>query len=55
MNLLKRIILFPIGPRRNPASELSRIGHEKRRAHVRSVARQMRSELGLPPVSVLET
>jgi hypothetical protein len=35
--------------RRNPARELAMIGHQKRRQSVKEVARQIRSELGLPP------
>jgi hypothetical protein len=52
MNLLKRIILFPIGPRRNPAAELARIGHEKHRAHVRQVARRLciETNMEIPPI-----
>lgn len=34
--------------KRNPARELALIGHEKRKADVRSVAAQIRRELGLP-------
>lgn len=41
MNLLR---LFR---RRNPARDLARLGHEKRRATVKETARQIRRELGL--------
>ena len=70
MGFLKAIILYPLGgisgsrepsrvsPSRpigfDPGRELQRIGHEKRRAHIRSVARQIRAETGLPPHPALE-
>ncbi len=39
---------------RNPARDLALIGIAKRNADVKAVARQIRRELGLPPVKVLE-
>ena len=44
---------FPYKPR-NPARDLANIGHAKRKASVRAVARQMRDELGLAPLRALE-
>jgi hypothetical protein len=38
----------------NPARELALIGAEKRRRDVREVARQIRDELGLPPLPALD-
>jgi hypothetical protein len=38
----------------NPARELALIGAEKRRREVREVARQIRDELGLPPLPALD-
>jgi len=38
----------------NPARDLANIGHAKRKANYRAVARQMRDELGLPPLRALE-
>ena len=56
IRLLKAIILHPLGPEwnaRHAAKQLSKLGHEQRRAHIRSTARQMRTELGLPPSKAL--
>jgi hypothetical protein len=39
---------------RNPARELSLIGHEKRRQDVRAVARQMCREMGRPIPEALQ-
>jgi len=38
----------------NPARALANIGHAKRKASVRAVARAMREELGLAPLRALE-
>jgi hypothetical protein len=35
--------------RRNPARDLARIGHDKRRSDVKATARRIREELGLKP------
>ena len=43
MNLLRKLLA-----RRNPARELSLIGHAKHRKSVAAVCRQIREELGLP-------
>ncbi len=40
--------------RPKPARELALIGHAKRKASVRAVARQIRAECGLPPSKALE-
>lgn len=45
MNILETLTFW--NQKRNPARELSLIGHEKRRQDVRAVARQIRDELGL--------
>lgn len=52
IRLFMAFIRYPLGPDW-AARKLARAGHAKRRAFIRSTARQMRLEMGLPPDSRL--
>jgi len=48
MNWLRSLFTRP-----NPARELALRGHRQRREKIRAVTRQMREDMGLPPLEAL--